>query len=92
MKRFLKIITSFSIIACMLLTPVHAFASSSKATQKVLLPEIEVTAAQLSDGITVLLTRNDDNTYTQTIYTNPADVPMLLATADGVMDWAEFHL
>lgn len=56
MKRFLKIITSFSIIACMLLTPVHAFASSSKATQKVLLPEIEVTAAQLSDGITVLLT------------------------------------
>ena len=60
--------------------------------QKVLLPEIEVTAAQLSDGITVLLTRNDDNTYTQTIYTNPADVPMLLATADGVIDWAEFHL
>lgn len=92
MKRFLKIITSFSIIACMMLTPVHAFASSSKATQKVLLPEIEVTAAQLSDGITVLLTRNDDNTYTQTIYTNPADVPMLLATADGVIDWAEFHL
>ena len=40
----------------------------------------------------MLLTRNDDGTYTQSIYTNPEDVPMLLATADGVIDWAEFHL
>ncbi len=33
-----------------------------------------------------------DNEHTQSIYTNPEDVPMLLATADGVIDWAEFHL
>lgn len=92
MKNFLKIIASISMAICIIATPAHAFASSAKVPQKMSLSEIEVTAAQLSDGITVLLTRNDDGTYTQSIYTNPEDVPMLLATADGVIDWAEFHL
>ena len=85
MKNFLKIIASISMAICIIATPAHAFASSAKVPQKMSLSEIEVTAAQLSDGITVLLTRNDDGTYTQSIYTNPEDVPMLLATADGVI-------
>ena len=65
MKNFLKIIASISMAICIIATPAHAFASSAKVPQKMSLSEIEVTAAQLSDGITVLLTRNDDGTYEQ---------------------------
>ena len=56
MKNFLKIIASISMAICIIATPAHAFASSAKVPQKMSLSEIEVTAAQLSDGITVLLT------------------------------------
>lgn len=91
MKRLIKSLLSLCMAVCISVIPLHAFASS-QISYEIPFNEIEVTSSQLSDGITVLITRNSDNTYTQSIYTNPADVPVVIDTADGIIDWAKFHL
>lgn len=54
--------------------------------------EFDVTVDQLNNGISVLLTLNEDGTYEQTVYEDASIIPQPLATADGVLEWVVFHL
>lgn len=56
--------------------------------------DVEVTTEQLVDGVTVVLTRNEDDTFDQAVYydTDAAAIPMPTAGADGVLEIAAFHL
>lgn len=89
MKKPFKTLFSLSMAACILAVPAQAYAATPETVE---IQEINVTPEQLSDGVTVLLTFNDDGTYNQSVYTDESAVPVPTATADGELEWATFHL
>ena len=56
--------------------------------------ELLVTKEQLEDGVTIVLAKNEEGTFEQTVYydIDVSSNPQPTATADGELEWAEFHL
>ena len=59
-----------------------ANAASDEDVQALVINEMELTTEQLNDGVTVVLTRNEDGTFEQTSYDDVEQIPMLASTAD----------
>lgn len=82
--------------ALVILLGVSAQGISTLAADKVVADgyDTEVTLEQLTNGVTIVLSRNEDGTFDQTTYygDDALYVPQIAATADGVLEWAKFHL
>ncbi len=94
MKLKKIIISTLSAVAIMFGTLAPATSTMAVESQVIEIDDIEVTPEQLSDGVTVVLTKNEDGTFEQTVYydTDIASIPQPMATADGELEWAVFHL
>ena len=70
------------------------YVAGSKKLRLLQVGVVHVTPEQLSDGVTVVLTKNEDGTFEQTIFydTDLAAIPQPMATSDGELEWAIFHL
>lgn len=90
-KLVVSTLTALTIVLSMIAPYVQVFAEESPVTE---IEDIEVTPEQLIDGVTVVLVKNNDGTFEQVVYsdTDFAAVPQPAATADGVLEWAAFHL
>ena len=94
MKLKKILISTLSAAAIMFGTLAPATSTMAAESQSIEIDDIEVTPEQLSDGVTVVLTKNNDGAFEQTVYydTDPASIPQPMATADGELEWAKFHL
>lgn len=94
MKLKKSLIATLSAVAIMFATLAPATLTMAAENQFIEIDDIEVTSEQLSDGVTVVLTKNDDGTFDQTVCcdTDLAFIPQPMATADGELEWAKFHL
>lgn len=92
--KHIKKATSLFLILIMVCTVIQfpANAASDEDVQALVINEMELTTEQLNDGVTVVLTRNEDGTFEQTSYDDVKQIPMLASTADGILEWAIFHL
>lgn len=90
-KLVVSTLTALTVVLSMIAPSVQVFAEESPVTE---IEDIEVTPEQLIDGVTVVLVKNNDGTFEQIVYsdTDFAAVPQPAATADGVLEWAAFHL
>lgn len=93
MKKTLKTLFSLSILTCMLTSPLQA---TTSCPQTIPFQEPSLSQEQLEDGVTVLITRNNDGTYNQEVYDDEdialSSVPRSSFAGDGVIDVAAFHL
>lgn len=92
MKKIIKNLFLFGVIASVFVTPMNAFASSANKSDIAETQEITITPEQLVEGVTVLIVFNDDGSWSQFVYDNEATIPVPAATADGELEWAKFHL
>ncbi len=93
--KFRKILISMLSVAS-ILSGSFAPATSVMAAgnQSVEIGDVEVTKEQLEDGVTIVLAKNEEGTFEQTVYydIDVSSIPQPTATADGELEWAEFHL
>lgn len=82
--KHIKKATSLFLILIMVCTVIQfpANAASDEDVQALVINEMELTTEQLNDGVTVVLTRNEDGTFEQTSYDDVEQIPMLASTAD----------
>lgn len=102
MKTTFKQIGSVLLAMAMILVLHPSIAHAESVEEDELqIQDIEVSIDQLSDGVTVLLTRNEDGTFDQTVFYDDVvfsediiadNVNQTRATADGVLEWATFHV
>lgn len=94
MKLKTILLSTLSAVAIMFGTLAPTTSTMAAESQVIEIDDIEVTPEQLSDGVTVVLTKNEDGTFEQTVFydTNIASIPQPMATADGILEWAAFHL
>ena len=94
MKLKKILISTLSAAAIMFGTFAPTTSIMAAENQVIEIDDIEVTSEQLSDGVTVVLTKNEDGTFEQTVScdTDIASIPQPMATADGELEWAAFHL
>lgn len=86
-------IVGFIIILCLVIgLVINSVQVEAAMAEPLSIREITVTPEELSDGITIFITRNSDGTYNQTVYDDASVIPVPMATADGVLEWAEFHV
>ncbi|MBA4688179.1 MAG: hypothetical protein H2184_13570 [Candidatus Galacturonibacter soehngenii] len=96
-KRFFSVCLSLAISSAIAMPSVTVNAASEQPIQ---VEDITATINQLTDGITIVLTKNEDDTFNQKVYYNtlmPQSITTTsnlkpMATADGVLEWAVFHL
>lgn len=86
------LISALSALTVMLGAITPATSVMAADSQFIELDDIEATINQLADGVTVVLTKTADGTFEQNIYYDTFSIPRPRATADGVLEWAEFHL
>lgn len=91
-EKSLRFVVSLITIICISFAPLNAFATYNGKSNIIIPQSIELSLDQLSDGVTILITRNDDGTYSQAVYDSLESIPALTKTADGTLDWAAFHL
>lgn len=89
MKSIFKVIIALSLVVFFITNPVQVSAAIPEMME---IQEINVTTEELADGITVLMTRNADGTYSQSVYSREESIVVPRAADDGVIDWAKFHL
>lgn len=94
MKLKKIIISTLSAVTIMFGTFAPAMPSMAAENQFIEIDDIEVTAEQLADGVTVVLSKTEDGTFEQAVYydTDFGSIPQPMATADGELEWAAFHL
>lgn len=94
MKLKKILLSTLCAVAIMFGTFAPATSTMAAESQVIEIGDIEVTPEQLSDGVTVVLTKNEDGTFEQTIFydTDLAAIPQPMATSDGELEWAIFHL
>lgn len=94
MKLKKILLSTLCAVAIMFGTLAPATSTMAAESQVIEIDDIEVTPEQLSDGVTVVLTKNEDGTFEQTIFydTDLAGIPQPMATSDGELEWAIFHL
>lgn len=56
------------------------------------IPEMTLSLNQLTDGISILITQNNDGSYSQEVFDDLSQIAVPTATEDGVLEWAVFHL
>lgn len=93
--KFRKILISILSVASILSGSITSTISVMAAdSQLVEIDDVEVTAGQLADGVTIVLTKNEEGIFEQTVYYDIdfSSIPQPTATADGELEWAVFHL
>lgn len=69
MKLKTILLSTLSAVAIMFGTLAPTTSTMAAESQVIEIDDIEVTPEQLSDGVTVVLTKNEDGTFEQTVFT-----------------------
>ncbi len=92
MKKFLSMAMVVSMLFGASLTT-YADEISTQSSQNFELQDIELSSDKLADGVSVVMNIDDNGNVSQQVYCGDFESQReVKATADGVLEWAIFHL
>lgn len=99
-KKLVGILFCLSMIICAHISlflmgdfEVNAASNNTEdAFEAIEISETTISLEQLRNGISILITKNSEGDYSQEVVEDLSQIAVPAATADGVLEWAVFHV